>query len=218
MEKRKSAIIDVSGQIESFRATVRAFMEKIRPLPIYAKGSPESKRQAEGLKEDFTNIASACEHLFSALEKSNPEKLADEDLFALWESLFRMNQVKRFPGGGTAKNLEMLKIVSVGRIRAFFNSYHLYTIGVDERLAAKKDGSATMVLDVVLEDDGSDKLKKAGLPWDYVSVHRENGGILITIDVEDVPRLLARGAMKDDLTAGMGNTRGKVQDTMSKLN
>jgi hypothetical protein len=218
MEKNKSTIIDVRAQIERFRATVCAFMEKIKPLPFYPKGSEESKRQAEGLKEDFTNVASACEQLFRALEKSNPEKLADEDLFALWESLFRMDQVKQFPGGGTAKNLEMLKIVSVGRIRAFFNNYHLYTIGVDERLASKKDGSATMVLDLVLEDDGGNKLKKVDLPWDYVSVHRENGGIFITIDVEDIPRLLARGAKKDELAVGMGNTRGKVQDTMSKLN
>lgn len=210
MEAKKSTIIDVSGQIENFRDTVRTFMRKIRTM--------DSKLREDGLKEDFIKVASACEQLFRALAKSNPEKLANADLFALWESLYRMDQIRKLPGVGTVKNLEMLKIVSTDRIRYFFNNYRLYTIGVDERLAGKKDGTATMVLDIVLEDDGTDNLKKAGLPMDYVSVHRENGGIIITIDAEDLPRLLAVGPKKDDLAVGMGSTSAKVQHTMSKLN
>lgn len=206
MEKTRLAIIDVSGQIESFSATVRTFMRKIKTT------------DDEGLQDDFKNVASGCERLFHALEKSNPEKLADKDLFSLWESLFCMDQIRKFPVGGTLKNLEMLKIVSTDRIRAFFAGRQLYTIGVDERVAGKNDGTATMVLDLILEDDGSDKLKKADLPRAYISIHRENGGIFVTIDASDVPKLLATEAKKDELIAERKSTRRNVRDAMSKMN
>jgi len=201
------AIIDVSGQIESFSTTVRTFMRKVKTM-----------RDEESLQDDFNNVASRCELLFLALAKSNPEKLADNDLFSLWESLFYMNQVREFPGGGTQKNLEMLKVVSTDRLRAFFANHQFYTIGVDERVASKSNGTVSMVLDVILEDDGGDKLKKADLPREYISIHRENGGIFVTIDAADVPKLLATGARKDELIAERKHTRGNVSDAMSKMN
>lgn len=212
--EKEKVIIDVSERIGNLRAEVREYIRKSVKMHSMEKDSPEYIRVEEEVGEDLRHIASEYKQLVEALGNSDPEELENEDLFVLWEALYGMNLIKPLPKIGALKNLKMLKTVSVERIRTFFNAHQLYTIGVDERPTIKSDGTEMMMtVDIVLEDDGSNKINTIGLPKEYVIVWMENGGIFVTLNAEDIPKLLATGAEFKDKRA---DTHRKLTDALAQ--
>lgn len=217
MENKKLLIVEIGERIGNLRTIVRELLDK------FAKRSAEVEKTGvcvhydNDLKKDMLRTAIECGQLFGELADFNPSILNDEDLFALWETLYGIDLVNRLPDNeGAAKNLDMLKMVGTGRIKAFFDDYLMYTIGVDEKLSKDPESPLKLVLDIILEDKLDEMLSLIGFPKN-VSIHKENGGIFITINAEDVPKLLARGRGKNELMDERASTRGKLGDVLGGM-
>jgi hypothetical protein len=211
----KLVIIDVNQRIRDFKARVKGVLDKF--IKVRGDGKTEiSSDQTDELQDSLLEFANEYEKLISAVQGSKPAELTNENLVAFWEALFDMNSINRFPAGGDLdKNLEMFKRISTDRISKFFSEYQLETIGVDDRMVRKGDGSPTMVLDIVLLDDGSDKFKKLDFPQEIFSIQKGNGGIFVTVNAEDVPALLAKGGR---IAGEQKDTSNQAREVLGKKN
>lgn len=195
-------ITDVSQGIHDFKAQAKSVLDRF--IEVSGDGKTEiSANQEVELMSRIGDLADEYEKLILALQGSNPAELTDENLIAFWESLFDMNMIKRLPAGGDLENnLEMFKRLSTARIRDFFGEYQLETIGVDDRIVLSPNGGAKMVLDIVLLDDGGNKFDGLDLPRAIFITKKENGGIFVTLNAEDLPILLAKGGRVSREQAG----------------
>jgi|GEM_PF-4014806 len=206
-------ITDVSQGIQDFKVQAKNVINKF--IEVSGDGKTEiSAIQEVELMSLVGNLADEYEKLILALQGSNPAELTDENMVAFWEALFDMNLIKRLPAGGDLeKNLEMFKRISTERISNFFGEYQMETIGIDDRMAITPNGGAKMVLDIVLLDDGGNKFDGLDLPRTIFTTHKENGGIFVTLNAEDLPKLLAKGGRVASEQAG---TNIQTRDIMDR--